>query len=130
MHESRSAGGHACVAMLPLILSVRAAHTHCAPPPPYLIMLSRWAEAAGACLQEFPSAGKQAAWKEPKPPKNDWDATIKEAVTRGKEVPEIDWAKPGQDEAWKVGDHALAPVEGMIMQAPCMNACGSCYATL
>ena len=53
----------------------------------------------------MPELSKQAEWKMPKPPKNDWDAAIKEAVDRGKEVPEIDWAEPGQDAAWKVRSH-------------------------
>ena len=37
-----------------------------------------------------------------KPDKIDWDKIIKEAVEAGKEVPEVDWAKPGADAGLKV----------------------------
>ncbi|KAK9808374.1 hypothetical protein WJX73_008417 [Symbiochloris irregularis] len=50
-------------------------------------------------LKDFPDVSKQAKWKDY--PKADWDKVIKEVVDRGKEVPEIDWAKPGQAAAWK-----------------------------
>lgn len=32
----------------------------------------------------------------------DWDALIAEVVERGKEVPEVDWAIPGEDAAEEV----------------------------
>lgn len=32
----------------------------------------------------------------------DWDGLIKEALERGKEVPEVTWRKPGEDGAREV----------------------------
>ena len=56
-----------------------------------------------AGLQELPQLEKQAKWSgKPSPGDNGWDATIKEAVERGKEVPEISWAEPGEAAAGKV----------------------------
>lgn len=52
-------------------------------------------------LQEFPTVSKQEKWSSGRPA-IDWDKVIKEVLDKGKEVPEIDWAKPGQDAAWKV----------------------------
>ena len=58
---------------------------------------------AAACAQEYPPLPKQAPWpSEPQPPAVDWDALIAEVVERGKEVPEVDWAIPGEDAAEEV----------------------------
>ena len=55
------------------------------------------------CVQDLPKLEKQAKWTgSPKPSDNKWDATINEAIERGKEVPEIDWAEPGEAAAHKV----------------------------
>lgn len=54
-------------------------------------------------LKEVPDASKQADWKGSKPEKFDWDKEIDEVLEAGKEIPEVDWLKPGQDAAWKVG---------------------------
>ena len=53
-------------------------------------------------MQDVPDAGKQAEWDGPKPDKFDWDAEIERVVEEGKEVPEVEWAKPGEDAAWEV----------------------------
>lgn len=43
----------------------------------------------------------QAPWPSsaPQPPAVDWDALIAEVVAAGAEVPELDWAVPGEDAA-------------------------------
>ena len=56
-------------------------------------------------MQEIPDATKQAKWSGPSPPKFDWDKEIKRVVEEGKEVPEIEWLKPGEDAAWEVFFH-------------------------
>ena len=49
-------------------------------------------------LQEFPDVPKSANYDgKVKPDKIDWDKIIKGAIEAGKEVPEIDWAKPGAE---------------------------------
>lgn len=53
-------------------------------------------------MQDIPDAEKQAEWTGAKPDDFDWDAEIKRVVEEGKEVPEIDWLKPGEDAAWEV----------------------------
>ena len=56
-----------------------------------------------ACAQEYPPLPKQPPWpSEPQPPAVDWDALIAEVVERGKDVPEVDWAIPGEDAAEEV----------------------------
>ncbi len=44
---------------------------------------------------------KQAPWPSsaPQPPAVEWDALIAEVVAAGAEVPELDWARPGEDAA-------------------------------
>lgn len=55
-------------------------------------------------MQDFPNVPKSAKYEgKVKPDKIDWDKIIKEAVEAGKEVPEIDWVKPGADAALEVG---------------------------
>ena len=58
-----------------------------------------------SCLaQEFPKLEKQPKWDlKVKPKAVDWDAEIEAALEKGKEVPEVTWVKPGEDEAMKVG---------------------------
>ena len=60
---------------------------------------------SGNCMaQDFPKLDKQPKWdSKVKPDKVNWDAEIKAAVEKGKEVPEVTWVKPGEDEAMKVG---------------------------
>lgn len=58
--------------------------------------------------QEIPSATKQPDWTGPQPVKFDWEAEIKRVLEEGKEVPEVDWCKPGEDEAWEVCSEAWA----------------------
>lgn len=54
-------------------------------------------------LQPFPELEKQVEWSVGVAPDAvDWDAEIKGVVERGKEVPEVDWAEPGEDAALKV----------------------------
>ncbi len=56
-------------------------------------------------VQDFPKLEKQPKWdSKVKPDKVDWDAEIKAAVDKGKDVPEVTWVKPGEDEAMKVSD--------------------------
>ena len=53
--------------------------------------------------QDFPKLEKQPKWdSKVKPDKVNWDAEIAAAVEKGKEVPEVTWVKPGEDEAIKV----------------------------
>lgn len=52
-------------------------------------------------LQEFPEMPKQDKW-DGKVPVVEWDALLKEALERGKDVPEITWLQPGEDAAWHV----------------------------
>ena len=55
-------------------------------------------------MQEYPKMEKQPKWdSKVKPDKVNWDAEITAAVEKGKEVPEVTWVKPGEDEAMKVG---------------------------
>ena len=58
----------------------------------------------GGCFaQEFPKLEKQPKWdSKVMPDKVNWDAEIKAALEKGKEVPEVTWVKPGEDEAMKV----------------------------
>ena len=100
---------------------------------------------AAVGAQEYPPLPKQAPWPSaPQPPAVDWDALIAEVVERGKDVPEVDWAIPGEDAAeevrheqaeWKsicvclgraaVGhfDYTLS-VRGLLHPV----LCGGCYA--
>ena len=41
----------------------------------------------------------------------DWDALITEVVERGKEVPEVDWAIPGEDAAEQVCHDSAGPTK-------------------
>ena len=67
---------------------------------------------AGRCpsrlpLQEFPDVPKSAKYDgKIKPDKIDWDKIIKDVLEAGKEVPEIDWAKPGADAGLAVSSSA------------------------
>ena len=81
-------------------------------------------------VQEIPDATKQAKWDGPKPDKFDWDKEIKRVVEEGKEVPEIEWLKPGEDAAWEVGSAPCANLRSIlprhrllfkILQLPCNN---------
>ena len=76
-------------------------------------------------LQDMPKLEKQAKWSgKPSPSDNKWDATIKEAVERGKEVPEIDWAEPGEAAATKVRmrEACCVPIGAKLGQS--VLACG------
>ena len=79
-------------------------------------------------LQEIPDATKQAKWDGPKPDKFDWDKEIKRVVEEGKEVPELEWLKPGEDAAWEVGSALSANLTSIlprhrllfkVLQLPC-----------
>ena len=60
-------------------------------------------------LQDFPDVPKSAKYDgKVEPDKIDWDKIIKDALEAGKEVPEIDWAKPGADAGLDVR-HPAAP---------------------
>ena len=64
----------------------------------------RLCKAAGADVQEYPELQKQPKWDSKlTPDKVDWDAEIKAALEKGKDVPEVTWVKPGEEEAMKVG---------------------------
>eukprot|EP01025_Chloroclados_australasicus_P062217 TRINITY_DN8171_c0_g1_i1.p1 TRINITY_DN8171_c0_g1~~TRINITY_DN8171_c0_g1_i1.p1 ORF type:complete len:572 (-),score=90.32 TRINITY_DN8171_c0_g1_i1:130-1755(-) len=54
-------------------------------------------------LTEFPEVQKAKEWSAdlPKPERIDWDKILKEVIDKGKEVPEVTWIKPGEDEANK-----------------------------
>ena len=69
-----------------------------------------------AVLQDIPATPKQEPWPEdlPQPPKTDWDALIKEITERGKHVPEIDWADPGEDAGLKVPSLRFCHAEPII----------------
>ncbi len=55
------------------------------------------------CVQPYPDVGKQPEWElDVKPDAVDWDAEIAAVVERGKDVPEVDWVKPGEDAAMEV----------------------------
>ena len=55
------------------------------------------------CAQEYPDVSKQPEWKgQPQPEAVDWKSTIDEALERGKDVPEVEWCLPGEDNALKV----------------------------
>ncbi len=61
-------------------------------------------------LQDFPDVPKSAKYDgKVKPDKIEWDQIIKDALEAGKEVPEIDWAKPGADAGLAVSMHRWAP---------------------
>ncbi len=57
-----------------------------------------------------------------KPDKVDWDAEIKAALEKGKEVPEVTWVKPGEDEAMKVGWRLKGPLHSPCTARPCSHA--------
>ena len=74
-------------------------------------------------VQDFPKLEKQPKWdSKVKPDKVDWDAEIKAAVEKGKDVPEVTWVKPGEDEAMKVSGlsllsaHACSSLSGQPLQ--------------
>ena len=53
-------------------------------------------------MKEFPEVPEQIIdWPKTatQPDDVDWDALIQEAITRGSEVPEVSWCKPGEDAA-------------------------------
>ena len=53
-------------------------------------------------MQDFPKLEKQPKWDSSvKPDKVKWDAEIKAALEKGKDVPEVTWVKPGEEEAMK-----------------------------
>ena len=55
-----------------------------------------------AAVQEFPQLQKQPKWEsEIQPERVNWDAEIRAAIDKGKDVPEVTWVKPGEDEAMK-----------------------------
>jgi len=54
-------------------------------------------------LQDVPDAQKQAKWEGQQPGKFDWDKELKQVLEEGKEVPEVEWCKSGEDAAWEVG---------------------------
>ena len=67
--------------------------------------------------QEYPPLPKQAPWpSEPQPPAVDWDALITEVVERGKDVPEVDWAIPGEDAAEEVRHDQAGLLMTMCLQ--------------
>ena len=62
---------------------------------------------AGCLAQDFPKLEKQPKWESKVKPKEvNWDAEITAALEKGKEVPEVTWVKPGEDEAIKVGQRS------------------------
>lgn len=69
-------------------------------------MLSAACPGIDGCLclpQDIPPVPQSAKYEgKVKPDKVDWDKIIKGAVEAGKEVPEIDWCKPGVDAALEV----------------------------
>ena len=59
-----------------------------------------------AAAQDFPKLEKQPKWDSSvKPDKVKWDAEIKAALEKGKDVPEVTWVKPGEEEAMKARHH-------------------------
>ena len=55
------------------------------------------------CAQPYPDLEKQPKWEvDVRPDAVDWDAEIAAVVERGKDVPEVDWVKPGEDAAMEV----------------------------
>lgn len=54
-------------------------------------------------LQEYPAVPKQAAWTPDRSPEPvDWDALLADVLSRGAEVPEVDWCPPGEQAALQV----------------------------
>lgn len=66
-------------------------------------------------LQEFPDLEKQANWNvDTAPEPVDWDGLIKEALERGRAVPEVTWRKPGEDGAREVRTHPCLESSGTL----------------
>ena len=60
-------------------------------------------------VQDFPKLEKQPKWDSSvKPDKVKWDAEIKAALEKGKDVPEVTWVKPGEEEAMKARHRNLS----------------------
>ena len=56
-------------------------------------------------LVDIPQVQKQEiAWTWKTPDENDWEAILKDVRSRGKDVPEVSWCKPGEQAGWEVGD--------------------------
>jgi hypothetical protein len=59
--------------------------------------------------QEYPPVPVQPQWQAAaKPAAVDWDSTIAEVLERGKAVPEVHWAVPGETAALKVQPRAAS----------------------
>ncbi|GFR43830.1 hypothetical protein Agub_g4951, partial [Astrephomene gubernaculifera] len=51
-------------------------------------------------LRDFPEVPTLPTWSHPiRPEPVDWEALLEEVLTRGSEVPEVDWCKPGEEAA-------------------------------
>ena len=65
-------------------------------------------------VQDFPKLEKQPKWDSSvKPDKVKWDAEIKAALEKGKDVPEVTWVKPGEEEAMKARPHHCTATSAM-----------------
>ena len=75
-------------------------------------------------LQDFPDVPKSAKYDgKVKPDKIDWDKIIKDAVEAGKEVPEVDWAKPGADAGLAVSPSATSASHHLCLHPSCQGFC-------
>ncbi|KAK2076355.1 hypothetical protein QBZ16_000880 [Prototheca wickerhamii] len=53
-------------------------------------------------LVDIPQVQKQEiAWTWKTPDENDWEAILKDVRSRGKDVPEVSWCKPGEQAGWE-----------------------------
>ena len=55
----------------------------------------------GRDLQEYPGLSKQPSW-DVLPDKIDWESSIAEVLDLGKDIPEVEWCLPGEENARKV----------------------------
>ena len=98
-------------------------HTHLCPTTP---VAPHVPESSGLAVQDFPKLEKQPKWDlSVKPDKVKWDAEIKAALEKGKDVPEVTWVKPGEEEAMKARHHpciaASATIDLLPQQAVTCN---------
>ena len=74
-------------------------------------------------MQDFPKLEKQPKWDSSvKPDKVKWDAEIKAALEKGKDVPEVTWVRPGEEEAMKARHHPCIATSALLILSPLSSA--------